>query len=116
MTLGFRGNYIKDMEKPPPERKYCRCCYKSDMIKSIKSLFIWHNETTNAWSHFLYFIYVIIYCYQEVQTIKEYENKLVLIFGTFGIAYIALASAMYHTFRDHNYLAFKTFVRLDYSG
>ena len=37
-------------------------------------------------------------------------------FGTFGIAYIALASGLYHTFRDHNEKAFRTMLKLDYSG
>ena len=79
-------------------------------------MFIFHNETTNIWSHLLYFFFVVWYGYREVQSVQEPEHKNVLILGTFGIAYIALASAMYHTFRDHNLLCFKTFVRLDYSG
>ena len=69
MTLCFRGNYEKDIDGPKP-KKYCGCCYSTDIFKSIKSLFIMHNETMNAWSHYLYFVYVVAYCYLEMSKMK----------------------------------------------
>ena len=63
MTMCFRGNYEKDLNREKKPKKYCGCCYSGDIWKSIKSLGIMHNETTNSWSHLLYFLFVIAYCY-----------------------------------------------------
>ena len=80
--------FIGDIEEYPEELRFntwilsgYRCCFYT--YESIfRSLFMWHNETINVWSHLLgklFYIYVIIWLYSTYPKMsfaaEQYEQS-----------------------------------------
>ena len=97
---GYRGNFHKDISKDSLHKKK-NICHCDDLVKSIKSIFMVHNETTNIWSHMLFTIYLILYGFNIILYMDwTVEHKLIILIGTIGITYMVLMSTIYHIFRD----------------
>lgn len=101
------NRYIGQGYRPPLKR----------MSLCLWSIFRWHNETTNIWSHLiglLIIVYISIYnCPKEQLTLQDhigYQSHLL------GMIISYLCSTLFHTFSCHSHSIGSICVRLDYFG
>ncbi|KAJ3190689.1 hypothetical protein HK101_008464 [Irineochytrium annulatum] len=92
--------------------------------QNLVSLFHWHNESINCWSHyltslgfFLAFILTAAQAFQNARTVQDAADRAVIVVYLFVIACTMLFSALFHTNLSHkDARAYKCFGCLDYAG
>lgn len=92
--------------------------YRKDLsvYQCITSIFKWHNELFNIWSHLIGgLLFIILMCY----IIPQLSNNHQIILSIFFIGVISqmFLSSLFHTFLSHSsFTMYNVMVRLDYIG
>jgi len=82
----------------------------------IKSIFVFHNETLNIWTHLIGTVVFLLYLlYAMVFIIRDESFTTKLIFGISSITVISIyfSSALYHTFKCHSAEVYELMLSLD---
>lgn len=85
----------------------------------IISLFGWHNETINIWSHLIGFMIMVGYCYYTFNHIEinDFTDKVIFLLFFLGACAMFLLSSLYHLFNcHHDEHVFNRVLTCDYVG
>ncbi|XP_052100661.1 membrane progestin receptor beta-like [Mytilus californianus] len=86
------------------------------VIYYLKSIFQFHNETVNIWTHLVPFIFVFLKTYNCITTLEDATYICVLLCFAFGTIMYTLFSVLAHTLHSKSPIYHYTCYTLDYMG
>lgn len=114
---------IADYDEQPDwlrDNKYLKCGYRRptySYITCFRSIFQFHNETVNIWTHLLGGLYFAHLCLQLFNsTILTATDKWVIGLFLTSATVCHMMSTIYHTFNCHSEHISKVCSRMDYCG
>jgi len=100
---------------------YIHCGYRKNLsfANCLRSIFRWHNESGNIWTHLIAAIAFVGICIETMfldMSEAPFIHKFVIFIYLLGAIFCFFSSTIYHTFMCHSEGMINFVAKIDYSG